>query len=172
MNLLNLKPKKSADYIVTGYWSERAAQEAEKYGNVNYVVPKLDKYTTVPDQSEWKLDPEASYVYFCDNETINGVEFNFIPDTGDVPLVADCSSNFLSRKIDIKRFGCIFAGAQKNVGPAGVTIVIIREDLVGHQMKICPSILDYKILVSNNSLFQTPPTYGFALFKKNYYLTK
>ena len=160
--MIGLKPHKKADYIITVHWSERAAIEAGKYGHINHVVPKRKHFTTIPDRSEWKLDPEASYVYLCDNETIHGVEFDCVPDVGDVPLVADCSSNFLSRKIDIKKFGCIFACAQKNVGPAGVTIIIIRESLIGHHLSICPSILDYKTLAVNNSLFQTPPTYGFA----------
>ena len=159
--MINLKPKKSADYIVTGYWSEKAAKEASKYGHVNYVIPKTDSYYTIPPTSEWKLDPEASYVFLCDNETIHGIEFQTLPDIfGNVPVIADCSSNFLSRKIDVKKYGCIFAGAQKNIGPAGTTVVIIREDLLGHQLNICPTILDYKILVGNNSLYQTPPTYG------------
>lgn len=161
MNLMNLKPKRSADYFVTGYWSERAALEAQKYGNVNFVLPKVAKYTEIPDPSEWKLDPEASYVYICANETIDGVEF---PDDftlpHNIPLVADCSSNLFSKKIDVTKFGCIFAGAQKNFGPAGVTIVIIREDLIGHQIKECPTILDYKVQSANGSLYQTPPTFG------------
>jgi phosphoserine aminotransferase len=108
------------------------------------------------------LDPEASYVYICDNETINGIEFNHddLSVFGDVPVVADCSSNLFSRQIDVSKFGCIFAGAQKNFGPAGVTLVIVRQDLLGYQMKECPTIFDYKIQVGNNSLFQTPPTYG------------
>jgi phosphoserine aminotransferase len=99
--LIGLKPHKKADYIITVHWSERAAIEAGKYGHINHVVPKRKHFTTIPDRSEWKLDPEASYVYLCDNETIHGVEFDCVPDVGDVPLVADCSSNFLSRKIGL-----------------------------------------------------------------------
>jgi len=162
LNFMNLKPSKCADYVVTGYWSERAAIEAKKFGTVNLVLPKVDKYERIPPVEEWKLNQDASYVYICDNETINGIEFN--PETysifGDVPLVADCSSNLFSRRIDVSKFGCIFAGAQKNFGPAGVTLVIVREDLLGFQMKECPTILDYKVQAGNNSLFQTPPTYG------------
>ncbi len=111
---------------------------------------------------QWKLDPEASYVYICDNETINGVEFHqdIKSVVGDVPIVADCSSNLFSRVIDVSKFGCIFAGAQKNFGPAGVTLVIIRDDLLGLSLKECPTIFDYKVQAGNNSLFQTPPTYG------------
>lgn len=160
LNLINRKPKRSADYLVTGYWSERAALEAQKYGNVNYVA-KPDKYTTISPKEEWKLDPEASYVYICDNETIHGVEFPDLYDSfGDVPLVADCSSNLFSRSIDISKFGLVFAGAQKNFGPSGVTVVIVRDDLLNYQLKECPTIFDYKIQAANGSLFQTPPTYG------------
>lgn len=160
LNLMALKPGHSADYIVTGSWSAKAAQEAEKYGTVNLVVPKKKKYTSIEDQSTWKLNPEASYVYYCANETIHGVEFNFVPQTNGVPLVCDMSSNFLSRTIDVTKFGLIFAGAQKNIGCAGVTVVIIREDLIGFAMKVCPVIFDYQVQVGNNSLYNTPPTYS------------
>ena len=162
MNLINLKPKRSADYLITGYWSDRAAQEAKKYGNVNIVLERPDKFTKIPPVQDWKLDPEASYVYVCDNETIDGVEFHqdIKSVIGDVPLVADCSSNLFSRPIDVSKYGLIFAGAQKNFGPAGVTLVIVRQDLLGHSVKECPTIFDYKIQAGNNSLFQTPPTYG------------
>ncbi|XP_017477951.1 PREDICTED: probable phosphoserine aminotransferase [Rhagoletis zephyria] len=149
-----------ADYVVTGSWSAKAAKEAEQYGKVNLVVPKVQKYTTVPSQDTWKLDPNASYVYYCDNETVDGVEFDFVPAlTNGVPLVCDMSSNFLSRPIDVKKFGLIFAGAQKNVGPAGVTIVIVREDLIGHHMKVTPSILNFEQMARNDSLLNTPPTF-------------
>lgn len=120
----------------------------------------------VPPSSEWKLDPEASYLYLCDNETIDGVEFNeTILDelrsrAGDVPIVADCSSSLFSKPISIQKYGLIFAGAQKNFGPAGVTVVIVREDLLGHAIKECPTIFDYKIQAGNGSLFQTPPCYS------------
>ena len=162
LNLINLKPKGSADYMVTGYWSEKAAKEAQKYGKVNLVLPKRLNYTEIPDQSEWNFDPEASYVYICDNEKIDGVVFDQVPNTGDVPLVADCSSNFLSKPIDVKRYGVIFASAQKNMGPAGVTVVIVREDLLGQQLPICPTVFNYKIMADNQSMYNTPPTYGYG----------
>lgn len=120
----------------------------------------------IPAASEWTFDPEASYIYLCDNETIDGVEFNetvldeIVKRAGGVPIVADCSSNLFSRQINVSKYGLIFAGAQKNFGPAGVTVVIVRDDLLGHQIKECPTVFDYKIQAGNNSLFQTPPTYG------------
>lgn len=160
LNLMNLRPECKADYIITGSWSAKAAIEAEKYGKVNRVVPKLESYTTIPDSSQWTLSPEASYVYYCANETIHGVEFEDIPDTNGIPLVCDMSSNILSRPIDVSKFGLIFAGAQKNMGCAGVTLVIIREDLLGKAKPECPVTLDYKIQVGNNSLYNTAPTYN------------
>lgn len=150
----------SADYVVTGSWSAKAAKEATQYGKVNMVVPKMDKYTTVPDYDKWNLDSNASYVYYCDNETVDGVEFNFIPKMkNNIPLVCDMSSNFLSRDIDVSKFGLIFAGAQKNIGTAGITVVIIREDLLGNAMKITPSVFDFSIAAKNNSIYNTPPTF-------------
>jgi len=149
----------TADYIVTGGWSSKAAKEATKYGKVNLVVPKASKYTNVPDQSTWNLDPKASYVYYCDNETADGVEFPFIPETGDVPLVVDMSSNIFTRKFDVTKFGLIYAGAQKNFGPAGITLVIVREDLLNHALPITPSILDFKANFDANSELNTPPTF-------------
>lgn len=149
-----------ADYVVTGSWSSKAAKEAAQYGQVNLVIPKVTKYTSVPRLNTWKLDPNASYVYYCDNETVDGVEFDFIPEIPNgVPLVCDMSSNFLSRRFDVSKFGVIFAGAQKNIGPAGITVIIIRNDLIGHQMKATPSVLNYQIMDKNESLFNTPPTY-------------
>ncbi|KAK7791835.1 hypothetical protein R5R35_001250 [Gryllus longicercus] len=148
----------SADYFVTGSWSAKAAKEATKYGKVNLVLPKTDKYNDIPDPSKWKLDPKASYVYYCSNETIHGVEFPYIPDTQGVPLVADMSSNIMSRPIDVSKFGIIFAGAQKNIGPAGVTLVIIRDDLLGNPSPFCPTILDFSIMAKDNSVHNTPPT--------------
>ncbi|TRY55079.1 hypothetical protein DNTS_034509 [Danionella cerebrum] len=130
LNLIGLKPSRCADYLVTGTWSAKAAKEAEKFGKVNVIHPKMDTYTKIPESSTWSLNPSASYVYYCCNETVHGIEFNFIPDTKGVVLVSDMSSNFLSRPIDVSKFGLIFAGAQKNVGCAGVTVVIVREDLI------------------------------------------
>lgn len=114
----------SADYIVTGSWSAKAFKEAQKYGTANMVYPKPEKFTKIVDQKEWKLNPNASYLYYCDNETVDGVEFGFVPQTlENVPLVCDMSSNFMSRPVDVSKFGLIFAGAQKNIGPAGITVV-------------------------------------------------
>ncbi|KAI5625284.1 phosphoserine aminotransferase isoform 1 [Silurus asotus] len=160
LNLLGLKKDRCADYIVTGSWSAAAAKEAENYGKVNVVNPQLDGYTGIPDSSSWSLNPSASYVYFCWNETIHGIEFDFIPDTKDVILISDMSSNFLSKPVDISKFGLIFAGAHKNAGCAGVTIVIVREDLLGKASKECPSILNYQVQAEHTSLYNTPPTYS------------
>ncbi|XP_014245429.1 probable phosphoserine aminotransferase isoform X1 [Cimex lectularius] len=157
MNLINRTG--SADYLVTGSWSAKAAKEAAKYGKVNLVLPKTDKYVDVPSQDTWNLDPNASYVYYCANETVHGVEFQFVPDTKGVPLVADMSSNMLSRPVDVKKFGVIFAGAQKNIGPAGVTLVIVREDLLGKPMPVCPTVWDFTVMAKDNSLHNTPPTF-------------
>jgi len=151
----------TADYVVTGSWSSKAAKEASQYGNVNLVLPKVTKFVSVPRQETWKLDPNASYVYYCDNETVDGVEFDFIPSIPNgVPLVCDMSSNFLSRPFDVTKFGAIFAGAQKNIGPAGTTVVIVREDLLGNAMKVTPSVFNFSIMDKNKSLLNTPPTFG------------
>jgi len=158
LNLISRTGK--ADYVVTGSWSAKAAKEAAKYGKVNQVIPKLDKYITIPEPSTWKLDPEASYVYYCANETVDGVEFQFVPDTKGIPLVCDMSSNIFSRPVDISKFGIVYGGAQKNIGPSGVTIVIIREDLLGKALPITPSVLDYAITAKDNSLYNTPPCFG------------
>lgn len=158
---LNLgKEGGSADYIVTGAWSAKAAKEAEKYLKVNPVFKKLDKYDRIPPQTEWNLDPNASYVYYCANETVHGVEFDFVPETNGVPLVCDMSSNFLSRPVDVNKYGLIYAGAQKNVGCAGVTVVIAREDLISSPSPQCPVVFDYKVQAGMNSLYNTPPTYS------------
>ncbi|XP_068168015.1 phosphoserine aminotransferase [Antennarius striatus] len=160
LNLIGLKADRCADYLVTGTWSAKAAKEAEKYGKVNIVHPKLDSYTKIPDPSSWTLNPLASYLYYCCNETVHGVEYNFIPEANGAVLVCDMSSNFLSQPVDVSKFGLIFAGAQKNVGCAGVTVVIVREDLLGHSMKECPVVLDYKQQADMNSLYNTPPCFS------------
>ncbi|KAJ8413939.1 hypothetical protein AAFF_G00065370 [Aldrovandia affinis] len=160
LNLIGLKEDRCADYLVTGTWSAKAAKEAEKYGKVNIVHPKQDSYTKIPDLSSWTLNPSASYVYYCCNETVHGVEFNFIPETKGVVLVSDMSSNILSRPVDVSKFGLIFAGAQKNMGCAGVTVVIVREDLLGKALKECPVVLDYEVQAENNSLYNTPPCFS------------
>ncbi|XP_034955824.2 phosphoserine aminotransferase isoform X1 [Zootoca vivipara] len=160
LNLIGLKEARCADYVVTGAWSAKAAKEAEKYAKVNLVHPKLSSYTKIPDPSTWNLNPDASYVYYCANETVHGVEFDFVPDVGKAVLVCDMSSNFLSRPVDVSKFGVIFAGAQKNAGCAGVTVVIVREDLIGFALKECPTVLDYKVQVENSSLYNTPPCFS------------
>lgn len=160
LNLMQLKPSGSADYVVTGAWSAKAVKEAEKYGKVNLVFPNSTKYTDIPDPSTWNLNPDASYVHYCSNETIHGVQFPYIPETNDVPIVCDMSSDILSRPFDITKFGMVYAGAQKNLGCAGVTVVIIREDLLGHALPACPTIFDYRTQAGNNSCFNTPPCYS------------
>jgi phosphoserine aminotransferase len=163
MNLIGKTGK--ADYIVTGSWSAKAAKEAQRHGKINTVYPKMDKYGKIPDEGAWKLDPEAAYVYCCANETVDGVEFQAIPETNGVPLVADMSSNIFSRPIDVSKFGVIFGGAQKNIGPSGVTIVIIREDLMGNSLKYTPTVFDFAIIAKDNSLYNTPPS--FAIYSMN-----
>jgi len=162
MNLL--RGKKTADYINTGQWSKKAIAEAKRYCNVNVVATsEADNFTTIPPQSAWKLDPDAAYVHYTPNETIGGVEFHYIPEVGNVPLVADMSSTILSRPVDVSKFGLIYAGAQKNIGPAGLTIVIIREDLIGEPNPGTPLMLSYKTHADNGSMYNTPPTYAWYI---------
>jgi len=159
MNLY--RGKASADFLNTGEWSKKAMQEAQKYGAVREVASSEDKnFTYAPTQDAWKLDPDAAYVHYTPNETIGGVEIFWTPETGDVPLVADMSSTILSRPIDVSKFGLIYAGAQKNIGPAGVTLVIVRDDLMGQTVAGTPTMFDYKIHADNGSMYNTPPTYG------------
>ena len=159
MNLY--RGKASADYLNTGEWSKKAIKEAKKYGAVNVVASSEDKnFSYAPTQDAWKLDPNAAYVHYTPNETIGGVEIFWTPETGNVPLVADMSSNILSRPIDVSKFGLIYAGAQKNIGPAGLTIVIVRDDLLGETVKGTPTMFDYKIAADNDSMYNTPPTYA------------
>jgi len=156
--------KTSADYINTGAWSKKAIAEARRYCDVNVAASAEEtNYSTIPEREEWQLDPDAAYLHYTPNETIGGVEFHWIPETGDVPLVADMSSTILSRHIDVSKFGVIYAGAQKNIGPAGLTIVIIREDLIGHADPAMPVMFDYKIHDDNDSMYNTPPTYSWYL---------
>jgi len=170
-----LRGKLSADYVNTGEWSKKAISEAKKFSYVNVVANNAGKNASyVPAFDTWKLDKDAAYVHYTPNETIGGVEFNWTPNTRDVPLVADMSSNILSRPVDVSKFGLIYAGAQKNIGPAGLTIVIVREDLVGHAPSGLPTMLDYKTHADNDSMYNTPPTYGiyvaglvFQWLKKN-----
>ena len=156
-----LRGKGSVDYVNTGEWSKKAIAEAKKFCNVNVVATNADKnFSYVPAFNTWKLDRNAAYVHYTSNETIGGVEFNWVPDTGDVPLVADMSSHILSRQMDVSKYGLIYAGAQKNIGPAGLCIVIVREDLVGHAYPGIPAMLDYKIHADNESMYNTPPTFA------------
>jgi phosphoserine aminotransferase len=159
MNLLRGKP--GADYINTGEWSKKAIGEAKKYCKVNVAASAEDaNFSYVPKREQWKLDPQAAYVHITSNETIGGVEFHWIPDTGDVPLVSDMSSHILSRPMEVARYGVIYAGAQKNIGPAGLTIVIVRDDLIGHASSTTPSVFDYKVQAQTDSMHNTPATYA------------
>ncbi len=154
---------RKADYILTGQWSKKAISEAKRYGDIHVAGSSEDSnFTTVPAQSDWTLRNDASYLHYTPNETIVGVEFPFIPDV-DMPVVADMSSSILSTPIDVSKFGVIYAGAQKNIGPAGLTIVIVREDLIGSPLDGMPSMMDYKIHADNDSMYNTPPTYSWYL---------
>ena len=156
-----LKDKKKADYINTGMWSKKAIAEAKRFCEVNLAGDTSENnFTTVPDQDSLRLDPDAAYVHYTPNETIGGVEFNYVPDTGDTPLVADMSSDILSRPIDVSKFGLIYAGAQKNIGPSGLTIVIIREDLIGNPADGIPTMFNYATHADAGSMYNTPPTYN------------
>jgi len=159
MNLL--RGRRSADYVNTGEWSKKAIKEAKRYCAVNVAASSEDKnFSYAPKQASWKLDPDAAYVHYISNETIGGVEFHWVPDTGGVPLVADMSSHILSRPIDVSKYALIYAGAQKNIGPAGLTIVIVREDLIGGALPLTPSVLDYKGQAEADSMLNTPATYA------------
>jgi len=159
MNLIGRSGK--ADYVVTGDWSKKSMKEAKTYGQINLAASgEAGNFTSIPKQSEWKLDAGAAYVHICSNETIGGVQFHWTPDTGDVPLVADMSSDILSRRIDVSKYGLIYAGAQKNMGPSGVTVVIVRDDLLGHALPITPSAFNYKLQAEADSMYNTPPTYA------------
>ena len=159
-----LRGKQQADYINTGAWSKKAIAEARRFCDVNVAASSEDSsFTTIPAFESWQLNNSAAYVHYTPNETIGGVEFHWIPETGDVPLVADMSSTILSRPIDVSRFGVIYAGAQKNIGPAGLTVVIVRDDLAGEPLAGTPSMYDYKLHADNGSMLNTPPTYGWYL---------
>lgn len=159
MNLLG--GQASADYVNTGEWSKKSIKEAKKYCKVNVAASAEDQgFTYVPPREVWKLDAGAAYVHVCTNETIGGVEYHWTPATGDVPLVADMSSHILSRPIDVAKYGVIYAGAQKNIGPAGLTIVIVRDDLLDRALPITPSAFHWKEQAENDSMLNTPPTYA------------
>ena len=158
---LNLLNGGEADYAVTGAWSKRSVDDASAYGKINVVASsEADKFTYVPAFSSWKLNKNADYLHICTNETINGVEFDGIPEAGDVPIVADMSSHILSRPIDVSKYGVIYGGAQKNIGPAGLCIVIVREDLLGRASKLTPAVFNWKLQAENQSMINTPPTYS------------
>lgn len=165
---MNLMKNKVADYINTGQWAKRAMLEAKIYGKVNLIASSEDKnYSYIPDLKELKISDDADYVYICHNNTIYGTKYNELPDTGDKILVADMSSDILSEPIDVTKYGLIFAGAQKNIGPAGVVIVIIREDLITEDvLQGTPTMLKYKTHADNNSLYNTPPAYGIYICGK------
>ena len=158
---MNLLDGGEADYVITGAWSKRSVEDANAYGKINIVASsEADKFSHVPDFYTWKLNKQAAYLHICTNETINGVEFDGIPDAGDVPIVADMSSHILSRSIDVSRYGVIYGGAQKNIGPAGLCIVIVREDLLDRASKLTPAVFNWKTQADNQSMINTPPTYG------------
>jgi len=162
---MNLLDGRSADYIVTGSWSKKAYKEAQRFGTVRLAgSSEADSFTRVPSADELKLDPQAAYLHICTNETIHGVEMFDLPTApAGVPLVADMSSHILSRPMDVSRYGLIYAGAQKNIGPAGLVIVIVREDLLGKASAITPSVMDYATMAENGSMLNTPPTFGIYL---------
>ena len=159
-----LRGKIKADYIKTGQWSTRAIEEASRYCIVNVAASSADaNFSYVPSQEQWHLDSQSAYVHYTSNETIGGVEFHWIPEIypeNNVPLVVDMSSNILSRPLDVTRFGLIYAGAQKNIGPAGLTLVIIREDLLSIPLASTPTLYNYMIHAQNDSMYNTPPTYA------------
>merc|ERR1719389_455246 len=157
LNMLGSKTK--ADYVVTGQWSDKAAKECKKYGVPNNVCDtKATKYTSIPEVSTWNIDKEAAYIHYCANETVNGVEFSYTPDVGDVPLVADMSSNFVSKPIDVSKHAYIYAGLQKNLGPSGMAVEILRPDMVSgkNELKVCPTYCSWKSGSDNGSMYNTP----------------
>ena len=162
---LNISRGGVVDFVVTGSWSQKSAKEARKYATANTVASnEVDGHTSLPSPASWKLSKDAQYVHLCSNETISGVEFHELPDLKalgcDAPLVIDFSSHVASRPVDWSRVGLAFGGAQKNLGPAGLTLVVVREDLLGHALAICPSAFDYKTVADNGSMYNTPPTYS------------
>ena len=153
----------SADYVNTGQWSKKAIKEAKNFGDVNVVASSEDtNFSTIPAFDSWQLSDDAAYLHYTPNETIGGVEFLWTPEV-NVPLVADMSSTILSRPVDVSQFGVIYAGAQKNIGPAGLTLVIVRKDLLGKASSTCPTMLNYQVAADNGSMYNTPPTYSLYL---------
>lgn len=162
---LNFMPEGGkADYIDTGIWSSKSAEEAARFGSVNIAASakELD-YFAIPGQNDWTLDPNAAYVHYATNETIGGLQFDWIPETGSVPLIADMSSDILSRQVDVSRFGMIYAGAQKNIGPSGLVVLIVREDLLGRARSACPTMLNYQVAADNGSMYNTPASFSWYL---------
>jgi phosphoserine aminotransferase len=162
---MNLSRGGRTDYVVTGSWSEKSQKEARKYCDVHIAASTKEAgYTSVPAYGSWQLSPDAAYVHVCNNETIDGIEMHELPDLqalgSKAPLVIDCSSNIASRPIDWSRVAVAYAGAQKNIGPSGLTLAIIREDLLGHALPITPTAFDYKIVAEHDSMYNTPPTYA------------
>ena len=165
LNLCQRAPAGQVDVVVSGAWSKKSAQEARRYADVAIAASnEADGHTSLPDPATWRLRASASYVHLCSNETIHGIEYAALPDLAalgsNAPLVVDCSSHILSRPVDWSRIGLAFAGAQKNIGPAGLTLVVVREDLLGHALAVCPSAFDYKTVADNHSMYNTPPTYA------------
>ncbi|MEA1082342.1 3-phosphoserine/phosphohydroxythreonine transaminase [Marinobacter qingdaonensis] len=162
LNLLG--DKSSADYVNTGIWSKKAIAEAKRFGDVQVVASaEASGFASIPDVADWQTNPDAAYLHYTPNETIGGLEFDFIPETGSVPLVADMSSTMLSRPMDFSRFGLIYAGAQKNIGPSGLVVVIVRKDLLGKARKEAPTMLNYQVIADNGSMYNTPATYSWYL---------
>ena len=162
MTVLNLSsPGDTADYVVTGSWGKKAAKEAGRFCNVNVAADaESSRYTHIPPESQWRKTSDAAFLHYTPNETIGGVEFHFVPETGSVPLVADMSSTILSRPIDVGKFGVIYAGAQKNIGPAGITLVIVRNDLLDRARADTPTLLTYKAFAESDSMTNTPPVFA------------
>ncbi len=162
LNLLGAES--TADYINTGSWSKKAIAEGKRFCDVNIAASSENtKFTSITPENDWQLNDKAAYIHYTPNETIGGVEFHFVPEVGNVPLVADMSSTLLSRPIDVSKYGVIYAGAQKNIGPAGLTVVIVREDLIGSPRPGTPSMFDYKVHADAGSMYNTPPTYAWYL---------
>lgn len=163
---LNLMKTGKADYAITGNFARNAFKEAKKYGTVRAAASsEADNFSWIPKQEQLDLDPTADYFYLCANNTIFGTEWSYVPQTGDVPVVADMSSNIMSKPIDVTEYGLVYAGAQKNMGPAGMAVVIIREDLMGNFRENMPVLLDYQLMADKNSMYNTPPTYSIYMFK-------
>ena len=161
---LNLAtPDSVVDYVNTGSWSKKAIGEAKHYARVNVAADAGEPYVSIPAVSNWKRTPDAAYLHYTPNETIGGVEYHFVPDVGSVPLVADMSSTILSRPIDVAKFGLIYAGAQKNIGPAGLTLVIVREDLLGRARPATPAFMDFAAMAKEGSMLNTPPTFAWYM---------